>query len=226
MSLRLRIDPGPTGESAERGPRSRLRRLRRGALRNWFFSLALLGSLAVAPVASAQQDSWLDQPAGSVTWNYPGMPLPVAARQAAADRPPNCGRDVRWAETYEDDLLQQNGWLLLGSYQGGWGVTVVYGQSGFDGMCRPIGYQGFVFVDGVFAGTVSPTPMDARADGSEKDSHLYARGSLAVGYNRYAASDALCCPSGTSSVIFQIQDAGDGPVVVPATITTEPNSRS
>jgi hypothetical protein len=223
MSLRLRIDPLAIRGSADRGLRAQLRRLRGGALRNWLFSVALLGSLTIAPLAHAQ-GSWLDQPAGSDNWNYAGMPVPVAAVQPAEDRPPNCGQDVRWAETYEDQVLEQHGWLLLGAYQAGWGTKVVYGQSGFDGMCRPTGYQGFVFVDGVFAGTVSPMPMDSRSDGAETDTHLFARDRLVVRYNRYAASDPLCCPSASSTVIFDIHETPDGPVTTPATITTSPNS--
>ena len=45
------------------------------------------------------------------------------------------------------------GWSLLGGYESGWGVTVVHGVTGADAQCRPRGYQAFVFVDGVYAGT-------------------------------------------------------------------------
>ena len=40
------------------------------------------------------------------------------------------------------------------------------GMADADGMCRPLGYQLFVFVGGSFAGTLSPLPMDSRADQS------------------------------------------------------------
>jgi hypothetical protein len=38
--------------------------------------------------------------------------------------------------------------------------------SGYEGMCRPTGFQPCVFVDGAFAGTISPEPMATRANGS------------------------------------------------------------
>jgi hypothetical protein len=40
------------------------------------------------------------------------------------------------------------------------------GTAGYDGMCRPRQYQDFVFVGSVFAGTLSPQPMDSRTDGA------------------------------------------------------------
>ncbi len=42
---------------------------------------------------------------------------------------------------------------------------VVLGRSGVDGMCRPLGYQGFVFVGGRFAGTLAPPTRSAARRG-------------------------------------------------------------
>ena len=49
---------------------------------------------------------------------------------------------------------------------------MISGLAAYDGMCRPLGYQSFVFVDGVFAGTVSPEPMNSRTTGAATDVNL------------------------------------------------------
>ena len=61
-------------------------------------------------------------------------------------------------------------------------------------MCRPLGYNGFVFVDGAFAGTISPEPMDPRTTGAGSITGLQ-NGRINARYVRYAATDPLCCPS-------------------------------
>jgi hypothetical protein len=47
------------------------------------------------------------------------------------------------------------------------GTSVVLGLAGFDGMCRPLRVHAFVFIDGAFAGTLTPSVMNARSDGVE-----------------------------------------------------------
>ena len=85
------------------------------------------------------------------------------------------------------------------------------GAADYDGMCRPRQYQYFVFARGMFAGTLSPHPMDSRTDGAlvrvtiENDRQLQAE------FVRYLAADPLCCPSGRTTVVFGIE--GDPPVV-------------
>ena len=49
-------------------------------------------------------------------------------------------------------------------------------MSNADGMCRPLGYQFFLFVGDDFAGTLSPAPMDSRTDGGLSDLQLARRG--------------------------------------------------
>jgi heat shock protein HslJ len=85
-------------------------------------------------------------------------------------------------------------------------------------MCRPRQYQDFVFVRGVFAGTLSPQPMDSRADGAIGQVWLQNGTQLTAEYARYAANDALCCPSRMTSVVFDI--AGDKRVVRPVSAST------
>ena len=102
-------------------------------------------------------------------------------------------------------------------------VTVVAAASAADGMCRPLGYQGFVFVNGRFAGTISPTPMNARTDGVADRVTLYSSALLAATYLRYAKDDPLCCPTRTSTVSFRINRDPTGPVLAPTSATTSQN---
>jgi hypothetical protein len=111
---------------------------------------------------------------------------------------------ARLAELDADKRLRNRGWDLVGAYQGGWQVLVIGGTASYDGMCRPLQYQEFVFVRGVFAGTLSPQLMDSRTDGALSRVYLQGNRQLIAEYVRYAASDPLCCPSKTTSVQFEI----------------------
>jgi hypothetical protein len=162
--------------------------------------------------AMAQEASWLDGDLAS--WNTPGMAIPEApAPNAAPD--PRCVERERPAETEEDDALMAAGWRLFLPYQRGWGVTLIPALSDYDGMCRPFGYQYFVFVDGDFAGTISPEPMTSRFDGAADDVNLWFKDQLTADFRRYAVDDPLCCPSGSASVDYTIEETPDGPVLNP-----------
>ena len=165
---------------------------------------------AASPVAF--EESWLDHQLTS--WNTPGMAIP-AAPPAGGELDPRCTERERPAETAEDEALVSAGWRLFLPYQRGWGVTLVWGLSGYDGMCRPMGYQIFVFVDGAFAGTMSPEPMNSRFDSAADTANLWFRDQLSAEFRRYTANDPLCCPSGSVSVDYTIEETPDGPVVNP-----------
>ena len=163
---------------------------------------------------------WLDEPLAA--WNEPGMAIPIAPPQAGTSDP-QCARLHRPPETAEDEAVVGAGWTLFGAYQSGWGTRLIYGLSDHDGMCRPVGYQEFVFVNGIFAGTISPVPMNARTDGAEGRTTISVAGDrLLAQFARYAATDPLCCPSRTTSVDYEIAGKPDAPVVVPAGVYTSP----
>ena len=114
-------------------------------IRRFVLALTLGASTLLPPGLAAADDSWLDTPL--VTWNQPGMGVPIAA-PAVGDfglNDPFCSRSIRPPETAADLEVTAAGWSLVGSYEGGWGVLAVTGTTGFDGMCRPMGYQVFVF---------------------------------------------------------------------------------
>jgi hypothetical protein len=116
--------------------------------------------------------------------------------------------------------VKDQGWDLVGSYQAGWQVVVIRGTAGYDGMCRPRLYQAFVFVGHAFAGTLSPKAMDSRADGALTEIVLESDLRLTAQYLRYTSGDALCCPSRTTSVVYDISRAP--PIVQPVSASTSP----
>ncbi|MBM2811760.1 MAG: hypothetical protein HW416_2519 [Chloroflexi bacterium] len=160
-------------------------------------------------------DSWLDAPI--MNWNTSGMAVPVPEQGQLIQSDARC--PTRPGETTEDSVLSAAGWQLYGAYQAGWGVRVIWAKSGTDGMCRPAGYQGFVFVDGALAGTIAPAPMVARFDGAAQDAQLISADNVSARFLRYATSDPLCCPSRPqASVQYRIDRAPAGPVLVPTNI--------
>ncbi len=172
-------------------------------------SLVLLTSAILAVMAchpavcgSQMKAAWLDQPKPA-SWNTPGLPIPAASRiQTALD--PRCRDLTRAPELEEDRRVSDQGWDLVGAYLGGWGIVVIRGAAGYDGMCRPRPYQDFVFVRGVFAGTLSPRAMDSRTDGALGRVFLQGDRRLTAEYERYTTTDPLCCPSRTTRVVFEI----------------------
>ncbi len=178
------------------------------------------GLLALSAVAAqANAASWLDEPKPA-SWNKPGLTIP-AAPQFPDGIEPRCRAQARPPESEEDRRLRNQGWDLMGAYQGGWRVLVIGATAGYDGMCRPSAYQYFVFVRGIFAGTLSPDFMESRADGALSRVFLQSAKQLTAEYLRYAATDPLCCASRNTSVEFAIED--NGPVVRPSSASTSPN---
>ena len=182
-------------------------------------AVVLLGGGAVSA-----EGSWLD--GDLAPWNTAEMPIP--APPPGTDLPPflaeRCAEQARPAQTAEDQAVVDAGWTLFNSFEGGWGAMVVYALSGYDGMCRPLGFQTFVFVDGLFAGTIAPSPMNSRTDGTVSEVSLRSRGrSLSARFQRYADSDPLCCPSRNTQVDYRIDQTPDGPILVAARAVTSPN---
>jgi hypothetical protein len=171
---------------------------------------ALIPNLAVADT------SWLDQPL--TNWNQAGMALPQAPPMDPATNP-QCLPQGRPVETDADQAVADAGWTLFGGYEGGWNTYVVRALSGYDGMCRPLGYNAFVFVDGQFAGTISPDLMNSRTDGAGDVRVFAAKDALFAEFRRYSATDPLCCPSRSATVFYQVSRTAAGPVLVPQSVT-------
>ena len=188
-----------------RGERSVMRSRRRAIV-------LLIVLLAFLPQVGKAQDSWLD--GGQERWNAPGMAVP-AAPGSPVEGIPQCQTRVRPVETAEDAAVAAQGWQLISAYERGWGITLVSGSLAFDAQCRPVTYQQFVFVDGVFAGTLAPEPMVPRSDGALTDAGISAADRLYARYDQYAPTDPLCCPSDETVVTFSVEWTNAGPVVIP-----------
>jgi uncharacterized lipoprotein YbaY len=166
--------------------------------------LKLIFTVLFASTAAIAQTSWLDRPLGA-NWNSATGIVPSAPRSTGPLAiPPRCQEQVRAPESLADRALTRAGWTLFGPSQSYGPVTVVTAMTGVDGMCRPTQYNGFVFVSNRFAGTLAPAPADSRTDGALGTVRLISPSSIIAEFARYTSSDALCCPSQTSTVTYSV----------------------
>lgn len=182
-------------------------------------TLVFLGVTWAGP-ASPAGGAWLDAKP-LATWNHAGAKIPRAPR---FDPDPflakQCAGQARDPVSAADRAVVKAGWKLIGSSQRFGDTEVLLGRSGVDGMCRPLGYQAFVFSGGRFAGTLAPRTMDSRTDGAAQAPELWSAGTLSVTFARYAGRDPLCCPSRTSTVRYRIDAGPGGPVVTATDVVT------
>ncbi|HZQ24347.1 MAG TPA: LppP/LprE family lipoprotein [Terriglobales bacterium] len=172
--------------------------------------------------SAAKSKSWLDSnPAPN--WNQPGqaLPRPIVEDDSNLWR---CGEQIRLtSKNKADQAVIAAGWKLIGPLHLFENVRVILGTSGFDGMCRPMGYQGFVFEGSKFAGTLAPAPMDSREDGDLSHLQFPKLASIVASYKRYRESDPRCCPSSSSYVEYKIETRDGMPVLTPVTVNTSSN---
>src|SRR5262245_11835167 len=163
---------------------------------------------------------WLDSQPKPV--NRRGMPLPHAPDIDQDEIPSICKPLPRRTGTPEERAVTAAGWLVFTSLPDGHGVTVVGASADLDGMCRPNQYQDFVFVDGKFAGTLSPLLMGARSDGGAVKISFPGLSKILVEFDRYTARDPLCCPSRISEAIYEVRKEAGQPVVILTSVRTRP----
>jgi hypothetical protein len=174
---------------------------------------------AEAPPADG---AWLDA-TPVVAWNQQGAAVPKAPEiEGESLVTGRCADQSRPPETPADRALTAAGWTLVGPLQVFGETSLAGGAVAGDGMCRPLGYQVFVFVRGRFAGTVSPHPMNARTDGIANTAHLLSRDRVMVEFARYAKEDPLCCPSRQSQVTFAVKRSPGGSTLVVESVQTSP----
>lgn len=171
--------------------------------------------MLLAPIAIAQAEPSRDWFNEATHWNTPGTSIPTAPSPDGGTNLADCTIGNRTAALPEDAQVEAAGWTLTGSAQIYGATTVITGMTNADGMCRPLGYQVFVFTNGEFSGTLSPIPMDSRTDGSLSAYHLYREGYIDATFSRYTPEDPLCCPSQQSRVFYEIEMQNDRPVLVP-----------
>jgi hypothetical protein len=187
-----------------------------------------IASLPMSLVAQSDAPSggaWLDA-SPVAAWNQQGAAIPtppsIAGEPLATGR---CAGQVRPPEGPADAAVAKAGWTLVGPLQVFADTSIVFAAVAADGMCRPLGYQGFVFVRGRLAGTLSPHPMQSRTDGMIDAARLVSRDRVIASYLRYSKDDALCCPSRTSTVTFGIKRGTGGSLLTVENATTGDNPK-
>jgi hypothetical protein len=183
-------------------------------------TIAVAIAAAMTLLAASAPASWLDAKSPS-NWNVAGAALPKSPGVRDADLAPGgrCAAFARPATAPEDRALRARGWTLVGPYQRFGSTVVMMATASADGMCRPNGFQAFVFVNGVFAGTLSPAAMNARTDGSiaSLNVSIFGAGEISADFARYSDQDPLCCPYGSTNVLYHI--TVKPPLVVPESLT-------
>jgi hypothetical protein len=180
------------------------------ALLSGMLAIAVLSGNSVA--IAVEGGDWLEAETIE-NWNTPGADVPTAPTQEGTNFEA-CQQAIRSPQVPEDAAVTAAGWQLYGPVQLYGETTVVTGMANADGMCRPMVHQAFVFVDGEFAGTLSPEPMNSRTDGNLFAIDLITDEFLRGAYQRYEPEDALCCPSSENYLFFNIEEEAGEPVVV------------
>ena len=172
--------------------------------------------------AQSPADSWLDRPL--TNWNAAGEPVPQprTGAETISEILTRCPDTPDVSATAAERQVGAAGWLPFHMFDRqilSGDLEIVGGLAAADGMCRPMSFNVFVFVQNRFAGTLSPAAMDSRTDGSVGGAiRVGGDGSIAAEFARYAASDALCCPSARVTVRYRIDRTGQAPLVVPVAV--------
>jgi hypothetical protein len=189
-----------------------------------FVAALLAANHAAAPLGATAQTAahhWLDQPIANWNASAPGVPRAPAIAEGRDALIARCDFTTL-AATAEARAVAAAGWIPyrhLDRDLSENGVAVVGGLAAADGMCRPDAFNLFVFVDGRFAGTLSPSPMSSRADGAAGAVRLLPDDIITAEFARYTTDDALCCPSSRVTVRFRIS-RGSPPSLIPVDIRT------
>ncbi|MGD9892471.1 MAG: LppP/LprE family lipoprotein [Dehalococcoidia bacterium] len=200
----------------------------------WALAVASIGAalvlLALGSRPVEADGAWLGQQP-LANWNTAGAAIPQAPPRTDPINP--CPPQGRSPQTDEDRQVAAAGWTLFGSFQGGYGLMVVMGATNFDGMCRPLAFQTFVFFLENFVGTLSPVLMDSRGDGVQGGVFISApindglgpegMPSVTASFSRYTADDPACCPSSTSTLTYTLVHTENGWVLTPGEVTTTAN---
>lgn len=183
-------------------------------------TLTLVFSLAIP--ALGQRQTWLDQTPPK-NWNKPGANIPKTKSDTIYE---NCQNAILSPRNTAERLITQAGWKLLNYTKTNGKTTIFLAISGTDIKCRLAESQIFVFHNGIFAGTGSPTTIIYRQDGAFRDFKLLTEKTFIVKFDRYKDSDGACCPSASTIVDFKIDTASGRPLVVPVKTNTRAFSDS
>lgn len=184
----------------------------------------VLSGVSLTTLAQAPSDppTWLDQPL--TNWNRPTSEFPQLPQPLPPSNISQCVSQIRQPSLDAERAVVAKGWKLFGPLQTYDSTQLFLATSGFDGMCRPMGFQAFVYVEGRYAGTLSPVLMDSRSDGVIYTPYLANGTEINVEFARYRSTDPLCCPSGKSFVTFKIRPDEVPDLIATSVTTTQNNS--
>jgi len=184
--------------------------------------------LLVAASLTAQPKGkplWLD--ATPKQWNKPGASIPRVPKRFSSDEDAfldHCRAFIKSAQTPEGRAVADKNWMLTAETHDNRDIVVVTAMQDFDGMCRPNRFQDFVFVNGKYAGTLSPVLMDSRTEAAAIRVALPDPGKVYAEFERYVLRDPMCCPSRVSEATYEIRDADGKPVVALVSVRTRPTN--
>jgi hypothetical protein len=177
-------------------------------------SRIIIGAMFLATIALSAQDSPPSPLRGFGAASLPPSPLTEESLAALEKR---CGA----AKAVSPDVmavLRRARWvpfLHLDQTIARDGIEVVGGMTAATPGCEPERFNLFVFVGGVFAGTVSPMPMTSSRDGAAGAVRITGADTITVEFARYKPGDAECCPSSRERVAYRVDGSGGGPNLVP-----------
>lgn len=185
--------------------------------------LVVIATLLPTTVSAQSDTSWLDRPLAA--WSHAPGTVPHARAgtesQSALER--RCGsssltasaaaqavRNAGWVPfRHFDRAIAREDMEILG------GMTEAASPG-----CEPTMFNLFVFVGGIFAGTISPIVMGQGRDGVAGAVRVTAADALTAEFARYMAKDTECCPTSRVRVTYRIERAGPQPTLVPVDIRT------
>jgi hypothetical protein len=178
--------------------------------------------LSAAPLSAQAGASWLDRPMTS--WNQPGRAVPVAqpGTESQGTLARRCGSSSLSSSTTAG-TLRKAGWVPFLHFDRAIardGAEVIGGMTTAGPGCEPTVFNLFVFVDGRFAGTISPAVMTQNRDGVAGAVRITRADSLTAEFARYTTKDTECCPSSRVRVTYRIERAGSQPALVPMELRT------
>jgi hypothetical protein len=187
----------------------------------WWPVAALCACVWSTAFAAAQTPAtWLDRPLSGWNGSTPPRGAAPSAESLEALRA-RCG--LAAAAGAAARQVEALGWVSFDHLDrplATYGVEVVGGMTGADQACRPAAFHLFVFVDGRFAGTLSPETMITGQDASAGPVRILDPDTITAEFARFANRDMPCCPTSRVSVRYRIERSGGSPLVVPSDVRT------
>ena len=189
----------------------------------WSASLLIAGLVVTQEVPYERSDgSWLDAP---TEWRFSNAEL---LRGQPEGPNSTCDPTTRASRSAAERLLTEAGWKLRLDTEvnrtAERSIEIVQAFRQFDGMCRSLQAQAFVFVNNGLIGVLSPKLMNARKDGDLADVVVSGSGEIRAKFFRYGQADALCCPSRESLAVYSVMLEGDTNILRLLRVDTRPRT--